>query len=90
MKTEITLRLINGRFDAPEAQPILTEMVNAKLQHHDRKMARHATTEEDVKSSETRIKILEGELREVLKFLREVEQRGGRVDIEGTLVLREV
>ncbi len=90
MKNEITLHLVNGRFEVPEAQPILTEMVNAKLQHHARKLTRHATTEEDVKSSETRIKSLEADLREVLRFLREVDQRGGRVDIEGTLVLREV
>lgn len=90
MTHEITLHLVDGRFDAPEAQPILTEMVNAKLGHHARKMARHATTEEDVKASETRIKALESELRAVLKFLREVDQRGGRVDIEGTLVIREV
>lgn len=90
MKNEITLHLVNGRFEALEAQPILTEMVNAKLQHHARKMARHATTEEDAKSSETRIKSLEATLREILHFLREIEQRGGRVDIEGTLRLREV
>ena len=90
MNNEITLQLVNGRFDVPEAQPILTEMVNAKLGHHTRKMARHATNEEDVKASETRIKALESELREALKFLRDVGERGGRVDIEGTLRLREV
>jgi len=90
MKNEFTLHLVNGRFEVPEALPILTEMVNAKLHHHSRKMARHATTEEDVKASETRIKSLEATLREMLHFLRAVEQRGGRVDIEGTLHLQEV
>ncbi|MBC7893284.1 MAG: hypothetical protein H7Y12_13795 [Sphingobacteriaceae bacterium] len=91
MKNESPLRLaFTGRYEVSDAQPILTEMVNAKLQHHSRKVARHATTEEDIKASEARIKSLEATLREIIHFLREIEQRGGRVDIEGTLRLREV
>jgi len=90
MSRTIEFQLVNGRFSPEEAQPILSQMASAKLQHHAQKMTAHATTEEDVKASETRIKRLEEDLREVLRFLREVGQRGGRVDVEGTIVVKEV
>lgn len=81
---------INGRFSSEEAVPILTGIVDAKLQHHARKMAQPDTLEEDVKASETRMKRIEADLRQGLHFLRAAAQRGSRVDIEGTLSIKEI
>lgn len=90
MSEPIQLKVINGRFNPEEATPILTGIINAKLQNHARKIALHDQTEEGIKASETRIKQLEEDLRQSLRFLREAAQRGSRVDIDGVLTIREV
>lgn len=81
---------IDSRFSPEEAVPILTGIVDAKLQHHARKMAQPGTQEEDVKASETRMKRIEADLRQVLHFLRAAAQRGSQIDIEGTLSINEI
>lgn len=90
MSEPIQLNVISGRFKPEEAMPILTGVINAKLQHHARKISLHDQTEEGIKASETRIKQLEEDLRQSLRFLREAAQRGSRVDIDGLLTIREI
>ncbi|MBO0938575.1 hypothetical protein J2I47_18630 [Fibrella sp. HMF5335] len=90
MNNEISFHFINGRFSSEESQPIITAIAEAKRMHHARKMLAHATTEEDMKASETRIKAIEAERRAVCDFLKAVAQRGNTVDIEGSLVVREI
>jgi hypothetical protein len=82
--------LINSRFTPEEAVPILKGMVEAKLQHHARKVARPGTMEEDMKASETRMKQIESDLRNILRLLRDAAQRGSQVDIEAYLSIKEV
>ncbi|MBO0930052.1 hypothetical protein [Fibrella aquatilis] len=90
MTNEISFHFINGRFSTDESQPIISAIAEAKRLHHARKMTAHAGTEEDMKASETRIKAIETEKRAVLDFLKAVAQRGNTVDIEGSLVVREI
>lgn len=90
MSDQHQFTLINGRFSPDEAVPILTGMVDAKLQHHARKIARPGTVEEDVKASENRMKQIESSLRQMLHVLRAAAQRGSQVDIEGSLSIKEV
>lgn len=90
MTNEISFHFINGRFSTEESEPIVTAIADTKRHHHARKMAAHAVTEEDMKASETRIKAVESELRSVVGFLKAVAQRGNAVDIEGSLMVREV
>ncbi len=90
MTNEINFHFINGRFSTEESQPIITAIAEAKRHHHVRKMTAHAVTEEDIKASETRIKAIESELRGILSFLKAVAQRGNAVDIEGSLIVREI
>lgn len=90
MSEQIHFTLMNGRFTAHEAIPILTAMADAKRQHHARTISRSDSTAEDVKAAETRIKRIESDLRGVLVMLREAASRGSQVDIEGTFVIKEI
>ena len=82
--------LINGLFCPSEAVPILTGIVDAKLQHHTRKIARPGTQEEDVKASENRMKQIESDLRNMLHGLRAAARRGSQADIEVSLSIKEI
>lgn len=84
------VHLLQGRFEAAEARRLLADLFDSKLRYHARRIREHAGSEEDIKSSETRIKQLEEELRQMLHFLRGVEAEGGRIDLEGTIVVTKV
>lgn len=88
MGKEKELHLINGRFAAPDAQYLITELANAKIRYHHRRISLVESTEEDIKASESRIKNIEEELRESLKMLRDASTAGKMVDVEGTISIK--
>lgn len=88
MSTTKDFYLINGRFNAPDAQYLMSELANAKIRYHHRRISLVESTEEDIKASESRIKHIEESLRESLKMLRDAAANGKKVDMEGTISIR--
>jgi hypothetical protein len=82
-------QLIDGRFSVSEAELLLTELVEAKLRHHARRIDRHMASEEDMKASEVRIKQLQNELRRVREYFRSLDA-DARIDIESLVTLNAV
>ncbi|AQG79532.1 hypothetical protein [Spirosoma montaniterrae] len=82
-----TFQLIDGRFSAGEAELLLTELAQAKIQHHMRRMAWHDHSEEDIKAMEKRIREIETDLRSTLDYIKTNASADTGVDIEGTIAL---
>lgn len=59
------LQLISGRFQAKDAEQILTDIYKVKIAFHQQKIAIHQDSEENIKHAEKRILQLEESLRNV-------------------------
>lgn len=75
------LQLMQGKFNSRDALELITNMVHIKIKYHENKIAK-TTSEEDIKSRESKIKQLQKELFE----LREtIITNNGNLTIEGTI-----
>ena len=66
------IQLIKGSFDAKEATDIITQMIHVKIKFHESKIS-NLSNEEDIKFREGRIKQLQKELYEAVKYFKETK-----------------
>ena len=64
------LQLISGRFEAKDAEQILTDIYNVKISFHQQKIRTHIDSEENIKHAEKRILQLEENLRNVIAKIK--------------------
>ena len=62
------INLLNGTFSKNEALDLITQMIQLKISFHENKIL-HSSTEEDIKSRESKIKFLHSELYGLRRFL---------------------
>ncbi len=62
--TSMNIQLIKGQFDAAEAIEMITQLIHVKIRFHENKI-NNASSEEDIKMRETRIKQLQKDLYEL-------------------------
>ncbi len=75
------LQLMQGKFSSRDALELITNMVHIKIKYHENKIANN-TSEEDIKSRESKIKQLQKQLFE----LREtIITNNGNLTIEGII-----
>ena len=79
-------QLINGYFSGSDALDLITQMINVKLKYHESKIP-HASSEEDIKSREKRIKNLQRDLHDIRQYVQQAGREGIciRADIECTV-----
>ena len=58
------IQLIEGKFSSKDALELVTQMINVKIKYHENKIGSNSS-EEDIKSRETKIKKLQKELFEL-------------------------
>ena len=75
------IQLIKGCFDAKEAIDIITQMIHVKIKFHESKIS-NLSNEEDIKFREGRIKQLQKDLYEVVKYVKET---GNKLDISSEI-----
>lgn len=90
MTDQHDFQLINGRFSSNEAELLISELAQAKIQHHMRRIAWHDYAEEDIKALEVRIREIETDLRETIQLIKTTAGPEGSVDIEGVIRMRFV
>ena len=64
----MNIPLIQGQFTAKDATDLITQLIHVKIKFHESKIS-HASSEEDIKMREQRIKQLQKDLYEVRLFL---------------------
>ncbi len=62
------IQLIKGQFDSAEAIEMITQLIHVKIRFHENKI-NHASSEEDIKMRENRIKQLQKDLYELRHHL---------------------
>ena len=90
METQHDFHLIKGRFSANEAELLLRELAQAKIQHHMRRLSWQDNAEEDIKFLEKRIREIESGLRDALQHIKSKGNGSGQVDIDGLVTVRVV
>ena len=79
----MNIQLIQGQFNAKDAIDIITQMIHIKLKYHESKIS-NASSEEDIKFCETKIKRLQKDLFEIRKF---IEDCGTNINIQSEINL---
>jgi hypothetical protein len=64
----MTIQLLEGEFNATDAVELITKLIEVKIKFHESKIS-ISQQEEDIKSSETKIKVLQNSLYEARIFL---------------------
>lgn len=64
----MNIPLIQGQFSAKDATDLITQLIHVKIKFHEGKI-NHASSEEDIKMREQRIKQLQKDLYEARLFL---------------------
>lgn len=90
MDVQHDFHLIKGRFSASEAELLLRELAQAKIQHHMRQLSWQGNVEEDIKFLEKRIREIETGLRTALQHVKSSADGNGQVDIDGMVTVRAV
>ena len=90
METQHDFQLIKGRFNASEAELLLREMAQAKIQHHMRRLAWHDNAEEDITFLEKRICEIESDLRDTVQHIKSSVGGSSHVDVESVVRVRVV
>lgn len=60
----IKINLINGEFNKQDTIDLITQMIHVKIKYHENKIINNHS-EEDIKYRESKIKILQSELRKL-------------------------
>lgn len=79
-----TLKLVYGRFDKLQAEQLITNLVDVKIEFH-RDKINSLQNEEDIKSSEKRIIELQKYRHELLQSVR---SSNGMIDISADISLK--
>lgn len=79
-----TLKLVNGRFDKLQAERLITNLVDVKIEFHKAKIDT-LQNEEDIKNSERRIIELQNYRNDLLKNVR---LSNGMIDISADISLK--
>lgn len=66
----MNIQLLKGQFSKADALDLITQMIHVKIHYHEDKIKR-ASTEEDIKMRESRIKQLQKDLYELRKAMEE-------------------
>jgi len=90
MDAQHDFHLIKGRFSVSEAELLLRELAQAKIQHHMRRLSWKDNAEEDIKFLEKRIREIESGLRDALKYMKSSANGSGQVDIDCMVTVRTV
>jgi hypothetical protein len=77
----MNIPLIQGQFNAKDATDLITQLIHVKIKFHEGKI-NHASSEEDIKMREQRIKQLQKDLYEARLFLE-----GESIGLEATIRL---
>lgn len=67
------IQFLNGKFSKNEASDLISQMIQLKIKYHENKIL-HSSTEEDIKSRETKIKFLHSELHGLRSFLEGMDK----------------
>ena len=88
MDKMISIKLIDGRFNAAEAESLLSDLVKAKISFNHNRINTVHHSEEEIKHAEKRIL----ELEESLRNLQSVFQTSGEqeVDIEAVINIKQI
>lgn len=81
---EITLPLIRGTFSKEDALDLITHLIHVKVRFHENRI-NDASSEEDVKMRETRIKELQRYLFEARESFRKLD---GSISIESDIKIK--
>ena len=79
----MNFQLIKGHFNANEALELVTQMVHVKIKFQENKI-QHASSEEDIKMREGRIKQLQKDLYEMIK---EIEKNPKIIEIHSEIAI---
>jgi len=79
----MNFQLIKGHFNANEALELVTQMVHVKIKFQENKI-QHASSEEDIKMREGRIKQLQKDLYEMKK---EIEKNPKIIEIHSEIAI---
>ena len=63
------MQLIKGQFEPNEAIELLTNMIHIKIKYHQRSIT-DGSSEEDVQTSESKIKLLQQQLYEAREYIK--------------------
>jgi len=74
----MNIQLIQGEFNSKDALELITQMIHAKIKYHENKIG-ISCTEEDMKSRESRIKVLQKELYELRSY---IDRKRGNLKLE--------
>jgi len=79
-------QLIDGHFSSKDALDLIAQMIHVKLKYHESKVS-CASSEEDIKAREKRIKDLQRDLYDIRQYVAQTGRDGIciRADIEFTL-----
>ncbi|OYU95208.1 MAG: hypothetical protein CFE21_12955 [Bacteroidetes bacterium B1(2017)] len=79
----MNIHLIQGEFSSSDALELITELIHVKIKFHENKI-NTLSSEEDIKSRETKIKMLQNELAAVRMKLLGIK---GNVTLESQITL---
>jgi len=74
----MNIQLIQGQFNAEDALDIITRMIDIKVKYHENKIT-GASTEEDIKFRETKIRRLQDALAD---FRKSISEKSGNITID--------
>jgi hypothetical protein len=77
----MNIQLIQGEFSANEALELITQMIHIKIKYHENKIAQHSS-EEDIKSRETKIKRLQKEL---FDFRNNIDKKHSNIKLDAII-----
>jgi hypothetical protein len=75
------IQLIDGKFSSKDALELLTQMINVKIKYHENQIGINSS-EEDIKSRETKIKKLQNEL---FQLRATIDSNSKNLTIEGVI-----
>jgi hypothetical protein len=89
MEQELNVKLIEGSFDAAEADLLLTELLRFKIGFHDQKLFRdYDAFNRDSSNSKKRIAALTKSLQDVRRLLANAKDAGREMEIDCMIYIK--
>jgi hypothetical protein len=90
MEKELNIKLIEGNFDAIDANLLLLELLRFKIGFHEQKLFQdYDEFNRDNSNSKSRIETLTKSLQEVRKLMANAKDEGARLEIECTIHIHQ-